>query len=210
MAEEKVKKEEVVENKTEKRGWKRDVLFLLLGAIMTALTAGIVTWFLDWRKDKKTTEDLMKIISSDVKITVSDLNNFLGNYDREKMIENSKEDPEWTLYMTDYDTSVLDAYIHKIPLLPKNQAEKILLFYKHLRIINEAKDILQKEKLSSKNRGEWTNTIYVRSAKAAEHGKAIIKFCSRSNISEPDDTDSSKNNTDISNIIYDTGTSTTK
>lgn len=151
----------------------------LVGVIVGALLGILVIQIADYFRNNHARDDLKEIISWDVESTKSRLDLFLRAHSCEEIIKKSHA-PEWTPEINDYDTSIFDAYIHKIPLLPKDSARRILLFYSNLKAINEAKYILQNNKgsdMSPEDREVWAKVICEGSDKTAKVGEKIIMDC---------------------------------
>jgi hypothetical protein len=184
MAKDKTATEEVVNNKTEERNWKRDVLFLCLGVVISL----IGTCVYDLKNEVKTKNNLKKIISYDIQNTKSVLNDYLEVTKLEDLIQNSK-DTKWSHQFTDYDTSVFDAYIDKISLLPEDPARTICIFYKILKNANNAKYIYQNQRsnMSPEVREAWIKIIHNALKKAADLGNGFITDKKELNMTERDE-----------------------
>ena len=189
MAKDEVVKDEAGKDKMPKNKlWNSNLFIGLTCAVVGAMAAALFIHYNDYRRDNQAREDLKKIISYDINNTTSTLDEFLKVTTRAEMIEKSNN-PEWAPYISNYDTSVFDAYIHKISLLPENSARRILLFYKNLRTINGDKYLLQNKgsNMPSKERKAWTNHIYDAIDKTAKVGKEIITVDNKLNTTEPND-----------------------
>jgi hypothetical protein len=161
---------------------------ILSSAVSIVATSAVGYCFIclnDWRIENKTREELKEIFSYDVQVTVSDLNYFLKANPLAEMRKKIRA-PNSTLNMTEYNTSVFDAYIQKISLLPKNNAKRILQFYKNLKIINEAKYILQNKNSNNPNDDEkWVIILHDAAEKSVKLGNDIIKNCAGIYVRDP-------------------------
>jgi len=157
--------------------WNSNLFCVIIGVLLGTLLGVFGTWGTDYIRDCKAKSNLKQIISCDIEATKSRFDLFFKVHSCNKFIKKS-HDPEWAPNISDYDTSVFDAYIHKIPLLPKDSAKRILLFYSNLKVINEAKYILQNNKssdMSPESREVWAKVIYEGSDNTNKIGEKILR-----------------------------------